>query len=76
MGAVHNFDRAGSRDPKLLTIGQVLNLLRGEFADLSSSKLRFLEDQGIVTPQRTDSGYRKFTHADVDRLRQALPPTF
>ena len=72
MGAVHSFDRSGSRDPKLLTIGQVLNLLRGEFSDLSSSKLRFLEDQGIVTPQRTDSGYRKFTHTDVERLRQAL----
>ena len=62
----------GAREPKLLTIGQVLNLLRGEFSDLTNSKLRFLEDQGLVTPQRTDSGYRKFSQADVDRLRFAL----
>jgi DNA-binding transcriptional MerR regulator len=62
----------GAREPKLLTIGQVLNLLRGEFSDLSNSKLRFLEDQGLVTPQRTDAGYRKFSQKDVDRLRLAL----
>lgn len=61
-----------SREPKLLTIGQVLNLLRGEFSDLSNSKLRFLEDQGLVTPQRTESGYRKFSQKDVERLRLAL----
>jgi DNA-binding transcriptional MerR regulator len=57
---------------KLLTIGQVLNLLRGEFRDLTNSKLRFLEDQGLVTPLRTESGYRKFSQTDVERLRQAL----
>jgi len=72
MGAVHSFDRSGSQGPKLLTIGQVLNLLRGEFSDLTNSKLRFLEDQGLVTPLRTDSGYRKFRQAEVDRLRLAL----
>jgi DNA-binding transcriptional MerR regulator len=60
------------REPKRLTIGQVLNLLRAEFNDLTDSKLRFLEEQGLVTPQRTDSGYRKFSQADVDRLRLAL----
>jgi len=50
----------------------VLNLLRAEFSDLTSSKVRFLEEQGIVTPQRTDSGYRKYSKFEVDRLRLAL----
>lgn len=55
-----------------LSIGQVLARLSPEFPALSSSKLRYLEDQGIVTPTRTESGYRKFAPADVDRLRTAL----
>ena len=56
----------------LLSIGQVLAKLTGEFPALTSSKLRFLEVQGIVTPERTASGYRKFSSADVERLRLAL----
>jgi DNA-binding transcriptional MerR regulator len=56
----------------LLSIGQVLAKLTPEFPALTSSKLRFLEVQGIVTPQRTASGYRKFSHADLERLRLAL----
>lgn len=56
----------------LLSIGQVLAKLTGEFPALTSSKLRFLEVQGIVTPERTSSGYRKFSTADVERLRLAL----
>ena len=56
----------------LLSIGQVLSKLSGEFPGLSSSKLRFLEVQGIVSPQRTSAGYRKFSAADVERLRTAL----
>ncbi|GAA1844037.1 MerR family transcriptional regulator [Microbacterium koreense] len=56
----------------LLSIGQVLARLSPEFPGLSASKLRFLEVQGIVTPTRTESGYRKFSAADVDRLRLAL----
>lgn len=56
----------------LLSIGQVLARLTPEFPGLSSSKLRYLEEQGLVTPQRTDSGYRKFSPSDVDRLRVAL----
>jgi DNA-binding transcriptional MerR regulator len=56
----------------LLGIGQVLSRLTPEFPTLTSSKLRFLEVQGIVTPTRTESGYRKFSSADVDRLRLAL----
>ena len=72
MAALKPISPIGGREPKLLTIGQVLNLLRGEFRDLTYSKLRFLEDQGLVTPLRTDSGYRKFSQNDVERLRQAL----
>jgi len=62
---------AGGRST-LLSIGQVLARLGPEFPKLTSSKLRFLEVQGIVTPRRTESGYRKFTHEDVERLRLAL----
>ncbi len=57
---------------KLFNIGQVLNALQKEFADLSESKLRYLEEQGIVTPQRTAAGYRKFSETDVQRLQLAL----
>lgn len=57
---------------KLLSIGQVLTKLKAEFPDLAPSKLRYLEEQGIVSPQRTASGYRKFSTTDVDRLRFAL----
>lgn len=56
----------------LLSIGQVLARLTPEFPGLSASKLRFLEVQGIVTPSRTESGYRKFSQTDVERLRLAL----
>lgn len=55
-----------------LSIGQVLTKLRPEFPDLAPSKLRYLEEQGIVSPERTESGYRKFTSEDVNRLRFAL----
>ncbi len=56
----------------LLSIGQVLDLLQGEFGDLSPSKLRFLEEQGLITPERTKSGYRKFSQAHIERLRLIL----
>lgn len=61
-----------ARAGKLVTIGQVLSLLTPEFPELTQSKLRFLEDNGLITPQRTDSGYRKFNEADVDRLTLIL----
>ena len=64
--------RERSSSAGLLSIGQVLARLSPEFPSLTSSKLRFLEVQGIVTPQRTASGYRKFAPADVERLRLAL----
>ena len=56
----------------LLSIGQVLARLSPEFPDLSPSKLRFLEERQLITPARTDSGYRKFSAADLDRLRFVL----
>ncbi len=55
-----------------LTIGDVLAALKGEFADLTISKIRFLEQEGLVHPERTASGYRKFSNADVSRLRYVL----
>ena len=64
--------RERSSSAGLLSIGQVLARLVPEFPTLTSSKLRFLEVQGIVTPVRTDSGYRKFSPADLERLRLAL----
>jgi DNA-binding transcriptional MerR regulator len=64
--------RTGAAAPELLTIGQVLARLKPEFPDLSSSKLRFLEERDLVTPVRTQSGYRKFSASDVDRLRIVL----
>ncbi len=54
------------------TIGQVFAVLKPEFGDLSPSKLRFLEDQGLVTPERTESGYRKFSDSQIERLRVIL----
>lgn len=54
------------------TIGEVLALLEPEFPDVSISKIRFLESQGLVEPQRTPSGYRKFAKGDIDRLRFVL----
>jgi len=54
------------------TIGEVLNRLKDEFDDITISKIRFLEAEGLITPDRTESGYRKFTEADIDRLRYVL----
>ncbi|KTR86642.1 transcriptional regulator FtsR [Leucobacter chromiiresistens] len=56
----------------LLSIGQVLARLQDDFADLTPSKLRFLEEQGLVAPERTKSGYRKFSQAHIERLRLIL----
>lgn len=56
----------------LFSIGQVLARLSPEFPELTPSKLRFLEEQGLVSPARTQSGYRKFCSGDVDRLRLIL----
>lgn len=61
-----------ARDRSLLSIGEVLAQLRTEFPDTTISKLRFLETEGLVQPQRTPSGYRKYSHQDVARLRYVL----
>jgi DNA-binding transcriptional MerR regulator len=55
-----------------LTIGEVLKTLQDDFDDITISKIRFLETEGLITPDRTDSGYRKFDEADIDRLRYVL----
>ena len=55
-----------------MNIGQVLDHLRGDFPGVTISKIRFLEDQGLIKPERTQSGYRKFSGDDVDRLRYIL----
>lgn len=63
---------AGDGGAQLLSIGQVLARLTPEFPDLSPSKLRFLEERQLIAPQRTPSGYRKFSPADLERLRFIL----
>lgn len=55
-----------------MSIGVVLERLRAEFPDVTVSKIRFLESEGLITPQRTASGYRRFTEQDVERLRYIL----
>src|SRR4051794_3523808 len=55
-----------------MSIGEVLTALRPDFPDVTISKIRFLEEQGLIDPERTPSGYRKFTHTDVERLRFVL----
>jgi DNA-binding transcriptional MerR regulator len=55
-----------------MSIGEVLATLRSDFPDITISKIRFLEEQGLVEPERTPSGYRKFSHDDVERLRFVL----
>ncbi|EON24027.1 MULTISPECIES: transcriptional regulator FtsR [Nocardioides] len=55
-----------------MNIGQVLDHLRSDFPGVTISKIRFLEDQGLIKPERTQSGYRKFCGEDVDRLRYIL----
>lgn len=57
---------------KSRSIGEVLALLKTEFDDITISKIRFLESQGLVSPERTQSGYRKFSEDDVARLRYIL----
>lgn len=57
---------------KTMSIGVVLEKLNAEFPDVTVSKIRFLESEGLITPQRTSSGYRRFTQSDVDRLRYIL----
>ena len=63
---------AGQPERDGLSIGAVLERLRPQFPDVTISKIRFLESEGLVCPARTPSGYRQFTAADVERLRFVL----
>ena len=58
--------------PRLLTIGTVCNRVQDEFPDVSISKIRYLEDQGLLNPRRTQGGYRLFSEDDVERLETIL----
>jgi DNA-binding transcriptional MerR regulator len=55
-----------------MNIGEVLDQLRPDFPGITIPKIRFLEDKGLIKPERTPAGYRKFSHGDVDRLRYVL----
>ncbi|MBP0458205.1 transcriptional regulator FtsR [Streptomyces montanisoli] len=68
-GAGHGTARAGEQ---LVSIGSVLGRLRDEFPEVTISKIRFLEAEGLVEPRRTPSGYRKFSPEDVERLALVL----
>src|SRR6185436_6343996 len=61
-----------SRPRKALTIGAVCKILQSEFDDVSISKIRYLEDQKLLTPRRTPGGYRLYSQSDVERLRTIL----
>jgi len=61
-----------SRPRKALTIGAVCKILQAEFDDVSISKIRYLEDQKLLTPRRTPGGYRLYSQSDVERLRTIL----
>ncbi|MDH6520544.1 DNA-binding transcriptional MerR regulator [Streptomyces sp. SAI-135] len=63
---------AAATDSGLMSIGTVLNVLRDEFPEVTISKIRFLESEGLIEPQRTPSGYRKFSNRDVERLGHVL----
>jgi DNA-binding transcriptional MerR regulator len=62
----------GGAEPSLRTIGAVCEELREEFPDISVSKIRYLEDQGLITPNRTRGGYRLFSPGDIERLATIL----
>jgi DNA-binding transcriptional MerR regulator len=64
--------QAPDRERLLLTIGTVCTRLQSEFPDISISKIRYLEDQGLLAPRRTQSGYRLFSEDDVERLETIL----
>jgi DNA-binding transcriptional MerR regulator len=63
---------AASSNRKALTIGAVAKILGREFEDISISKIRYLEDQKLLSPRRTAGGYRLYSQADVERLREIL----
>jgi DNA-binding transcriptional MerR regulator len=68
----HTPQRGAPQQPRLLTIGAVCRRLKPEFPDISISKIRYLEDQGLLRPRRTQGGYRLFSEDDVERLTRIL----
>ena len=64
--------RPSSSGASRLSIGQVLEVLRDEFPDLAHSKLHYLESEGLIAPERSPAGYRKYSREDVERLRFVL----
>jgi DNA-binding transcriptional MerR regulator len=67
---------AGDSSPPVvsgtISIGEVLSLLKKDFPDVTISKIRFLESEGLVSPERTASGYRRFNQHDIEQLRAVL----
>ena len=64
--------RGGGAEPRLRTIGSECEALREQFPDISVSKIRYLEDQGLISPRRTRGGYRLFAPDDIERLTTIL----
>ncbi|AKK05889.1 MerR family regulatory protein [Corynebacterium mustelae] len=64
--------QSATKPNKTMGIGVVLKQLQAEFPDVTLSKIRFLESEGLISPQRASSGYRKYVQADIDRLRYIL----
>jgi DNA-binding transcriptional MerR regulator len=71
-GGSRTSSNGDSRPRKALTIGAVCKILRQEFDDISISKIRYLEDQKLLSPRRTRGGYRLYSQADVEQLRAIL----
>ena len=61
-----------SQRERFLRIGEVVRRLTADFPDISISKIRYLEDEGLLTPRRTQGGYRLFSEADLERLQTIL----
>ncbi len=72
MSALPNPTGHEPKPEKTMSIGEVLKLLTPDFPDITLSKIRYLESEGLVFPQRTSSGYRKYVNADVERLHYVL----
>ena len=72
MSTVATRREKGGMEPRLRTIGSVCEELREQFPDVSVSKIRYLEDQGLIAPRRTRGGYRLFAPDDIERLTTIL----
>jgi len=72
VSAVSGASGASANARARMNIGQVLDQLRPDFPGITIPKIRFLEDKGLIKPERTPAGYRKFSHDDVERLRYVL----